>query len=104
MTNNYLKLALLKPDDSIVHKLKADSVERIIIDEVVKIKSYSKNPTDVKLIRFIALLIENLIKKKYQADKLLIFTSIIKVLFPDVTFEEIQLAISILEFGRFTEE
>lgn len=95
--SKYSKVSLIKPDEEILNKLKIDDVEKFIVSKVSKILHLYKGITDPKLIKYIAIFIENMIKKHYGADKLAIFISIVKVLFPNLTYENLQIAIGILE-------
>jgi hypothetical protein len=96
-SSKYSKVSLIKPHDEITNKLKMDDIEKYIISEVTKLLPMYKGLTDIKLIKLIGTYIENMIKKHYGADKLAIFISIIKILFPNLTCEELQLSIRTLE-------
>ena len=88
--NKYSKLSLIKPDLDILLKEKRDKILKTIYDEVQKytLKRYFTNPTDPRLIRFIALLIENLVKKKHKINKLELLKDILILAYPTITEEE----------------
>jgi hypothetical protein len=71
-TEKYSKLSLIHPDPDIMVKTKRDKVVTIIVEQVNKYLKHFKDPADIKLVRFVATLIENLIKKK-GIDKLGVF-------------------------------
>src|ERR1700694_3045362 len=95
--SNYSKLNLIKPDHSIIIQHKVNKQQQIIITEVSKLLQYFSGVHDSKLVRFIATMIENLIKKKYECDKKQIFINVVKTLFPEVSDNELNISLNILE-------
>jgi hypothetical protein len=95
--DKYQKYSLVKPDEDIYVKTKRDKIIKKIVDEVNKYLVHFASPDDIKLVRYIATLIENLVKRK-DFNKLGIFVDILKLVFPDkVNGEIIKRAIDLLE-------
>jgi hypothetical protein len=92
----YSKLSLIHPDQDIMVKSKRDKVVSVIVEQVNKYLKHFKDPADIKLVRFIATLIENLIKKK-GIDKLGVFLEVLKCVFPDINADVFNRACQILE-------
>ena len=91
------KLDLIKADSDILLQDKLMNKKGVIVCEIKKLMLYFKGPVDIKLIKFVATLIENLIKKKYAQNKLLIFMDILRAIYPDVTEDEVNQSVFILE-------
>ena len=73
-----------------------NDIQNIIINELSKIKlTY---PTDVALIHYISLLVENLLKPKSKIDKLHFVFDIIKAVFPAVTDNELVIIGDIIHY------
>lgn len=100
MSNSkYDLLTLIKPDLDILLKEKRDKILTTIVQEVQKYttKNYFTGKQDVRLIRFVCLLIENLVKKKHKLDKLELFRDVFISIFPDITNDDLTYNCQIVE-------
>jgi hypothetical protein len=97
--DKYSKLSLVHPDEEIKLKFKRDEILKIIFEEANKYvaRKYFTSPTDIRLVRFISLLLENLVKKKHKIDKKELFIELLKLLYPSVSENEITHDIDLIE-------
>jgi len=73
--------------------------EKVVCDIVEKVKgiAHLSHPVDIELIHYISTIIENVVDKKQGLNKLDILLSIIQIIFPHVSSEEIILIKAIVE-------
>ena len=97
--DKYSKLSLIHPDDEILLKSKRDKILQTIFNEVNKYacKKMFTSPIDIRLVKFIGLLIENLVKPKHKIDKLGLFIEVLKLLYPTISADEVKHDIDLLE-------
>lgn len=94
MTSTILKI--IKPNNALDKYIKKDQVTQTIINEVKKISHLTK-PTSADFLQFVASLLENLVVKRDKIDKKELFINILRITFPQITSEEIDLACTIVQ-------
>jgi hypothetical protein len=99
MTSKYKVISMVHPDDEILLKAKRDEILKKIFEEVNKYvaRKYFSSPTDIRLVRFISVLLENLVKKSHKIDKLQLFIELLKLLFPSISEGEIRHDVELVE-------
>ena len=80
---------IIKPKFSLAKLTKEDEIIGIIVTLVNKVTNVITDPKMLDLLSYIANLVENLVKDKYQIDKKNILVKIYKLVFPDITDEDI---------------
>jgi len=97
--DKYSKLRLIELDEEIKLKAKRDDILRKIFEEANKYvaRKYFTSPTDIRLVRFLSLLIENLVKHKYKIDKKELFIELLKLLYPAISENEIREDVDLVE-------
>jgi hypothetical protein len=97
MSNHTRKLGLIKLPLSIEQLKKREKIKTEILTEVRKFISFCNDPKNTKLLTCIAIMIESLVLKKHNIDKLDLMIEILKLLFPNVTEDDIDFAKSHVE-------
>jgi membrane protease subunit (stomatin/prohibitin family) len=88
--------SLIQPSNTLNKNILLNNITKTISQEVTKI-SYLTNHNDMELIKYVGNLIENLVNKKMNVDKLQIFRNILTICFPNITSEELIISINMLE-------
>jgi signal transduction histidine kinase len=89
-------LKIIKPNNALDKDIKKYEVTQTIINEVKKISHLTK-PTSADFLQFVASLLENLVVKRDKIDKKELFINILRITFPQITSEEIDLACTIVQ-------
>jgi len=69
-----------------------DTIKQDIISTIQKITNIVQSPKSLELLHYIALLIESITDKNLQIDKMALLKDILKVLFPNISDEELNFA------------
>ena len=69
-----------------------DTIKQDIISTLQKITNIVQSPKSLELLHYIALLIEFIVDKNLQIDKMALLKDILKVLFPNISDEELNFA------------
>ena len=69
-----------------------DTIKQDIISTIQKITNIVQSPKSLELLHYIALLIESIVDKNLQIDKMALLKDILKVLFPNISDEELNFA------------
>jgi len=69
-----------------------DTIKQDIISTLQKITNIVQSPKSLELLHYIALLIESIVDKNLQIDKMALLKDILKVLFPNISDEELNFA------------
>jgi len=88
---------IIKPRFNLSKLSKRDNILNEIVTEVKKIVHLTY-PTCIELIEYIGTLIENLVIKRDAIDKKQIFIDILKIVFPSITDEEINISVQAIEY------
>jgi hypothetical protein len=87
--------SIVQPANKLKTSITSDTITKTIVNEALKI-SHVTNPTEIDLVKYVGLLIENLVTKK-DIDKLQVFKNVLTLCFPSITNEEMNICIMILE-------
>lgn len=87
---------LVKPPKTLQVKVE---FERIVCDLVGKIKGmcHLTSPTSIELLHYLSTLVENVVTKKQGIIKMDVLLAVVRIIFPQVSDDEIKLVISIVE-------
>ena len=66
-----------------------DTIKQDIISTIQKMTNIVQSPKNLELLHYIALLIESIVDKNLQIDKMALLKDILKVLFPNISDEEL---------------
>ena len=66
-----------------------DTIKQDIISTIQKITNIVQSPKSLELLHYIALLIESIVDKNLQIDKMVLLKDILNVLFPNISDEEL---------------
>ena len=66
-----------------------DTIKQDIISTIQKITNIVQSPKSLELLHYIALLIESIVDKNLQIDKMALLKDILKFLFPNISDEEL---------------
>jgi len=66
-----------------------NTIKQDIISTIQKITSIVQSPNSLELLHYIALLIESIVDKNLQIDKMTLLKDILKILFPNISDEEL---------------
>ena len=89
-------LKLVKALNSLDKNVKKYQIFEKITTEVRKV-AHLTSSTNADLLQFVASLIENLVAKRDKIDKKELFIDILRAVFPQITSDEINLAIQIVQ-------
>jgi hypothetical protein len=97
MNSHTRKLGLVEIPLSIRQQMKRDKLKMEILTEVRKFISFCNDPKNTKLLTTLGIMIESLVKKSYNIDKLSLFLEILTLLFPNITEKDVEFAKSHIE-------
>ena len=66
-----------------------DTIKQDIISTIQKITNIVQSPKSLELLHYIALLIESIVDKNLQIDKMVLLKDILKFLFPNISDEDL---------------
>jgi hypothetical protein len=75
-----------------------NTIKQDIISTIQKITNIVQSPNSLELLHYIALLIESIVDKNLQIDKMTLLKDILKILFPNISDEELIFAENAVEY------
>jgi hypothetical protein len=75
-----------------------ESIKQDIINVIQNIKSLISSPSNLELIHYLATLIEAIVDKKHNIDKMTLLKEILSQLFPSITNDELLFAENTIEY------
>jgi len=75
-----------------------NTIKQDIISTIQKITNIVQSPSSLELLHYIALLIESIVDKNLQIDKMTLLKDILKILFPNISDEELIFAENAVEY------
>jgi hypothetical protein len=95
---NSKKIKLVSLPQNLQKSQTAETIKQDIIDVIKKIKTLVTSPSNLELIQYLATLIEAIVEKKHDIDKMALAKEILLGLFPNITDDELQFSENTIEF------